>query len=124
MTYWPRGRFNRLVKQFYSTGVWRGELTRRSFATASLRYFAPPVTLAAIALGLILLAFGHLLGVLPLAVYLLGVLGLASTASNLSLKARVGVMIALPTMHFSWGWGFWVGLVRGANMGTVDRSRV
>ena len=124
VTYWPRGRFNRLVKQFYSTGVWRGELTRRNFATASKRYFAPPMALAAMLVGLGLLAFGHVLGLIPLAGYLLGVAGLAATAPQLSLKARIGVLVALPTMHLSWGYGFWVGLIRGANMRTVDRSRV
>lgn len=124
VTYWPRGRFSRLVKQFYSTGVWRGELTRRNFATASKRYFAPPLTLATIAVGLGFLVFGHVLGLVPLAAYLLGVTFLAVTAPRLSLKARVGILVALPTMHFSWGWGFWVGLVRGASMATVDRSRV
>jgi glycosyltransferase involved in cell wall biosynthesis len=124
VTYWPRGRFGRLVKQFYSTGVWRGELTRRNFATASKRYFAPPVTLAAIFAGLVALCFGYVLGLVPLAAYLLGVAGLAVTAPRLPLKARVGVLVALPTMHFSWGWGFWVGLTRGASMATVDRSRV
>ncbi|MCX8528694.1 MAG: glycosyltransferase family 2 protein [Rhodoluna sp.] len=124
VTYWPRGRFNRLVKQFYSTGVWRGELTRRNFATASKRYFAPPLALAAMVAGLVVLAFGHVLGLLPIACYLLGVAGLAITAPQLSLKARVGVLVALPTMHLSWGYGFWVGLIRGANMRTVDRSRV
>ncbi len=124
VTYWPRGRFNRLVKQFYSTGVWRGELTRRNFANASKRYFAPPLALAAILVGLIVLCTGHVLGLLPAALYLLGVAGLAITAPQLSLKARIGVLVALPTMHLSWGYGFWVGLIRGANMRTVDRSRV
>ena len=124
VTYWPRGRFDRLVKQFYSTGVWRGELTRRNLATASKRYFAPPLALAAIVVGLVVLAFGHVLGLVPLAGYLLGVAALAVTAPRLSLKSRVGVLVALPTMHLSWGYGFWVGLVRGANMATVDRSRV
>lgn len=124
VTYWPRGRFSRLVKQFYSTGVWRGELTRRNFASASKRYFAPPLTLLVIAIGLAVLCFGHVLGLLPLAAYLLGVAFLAVTAPRLSLKSRVAVLVVLPTMHFSWGAGFWVGLIRGANMRTVDRSRV
>jgi glycosyltransferase involved in cell wall biosynthesis len=124
VTYWPRGRFSRLVKQFYSTGIWRGELTRRNFATASKRYFAPPLTIAAILAGLIVLCFGHVLGLVPLALYLLGVAFLAVTAPRLSIKSRVAVLIVLPTMHFSWGYGFWVGLIRGANMKTVDRSRV
>ena len=34
VTYWPRGRFEKLIKQFWSTGVWRGDLTRRNFAAA------------------------------------------------------------------------------------------
>ena len=124
VTYWPRGRFGKLVKQFYSTGVWRGELTRRNLATASKRYFAPPLALAAILAGLVFLAFGHVLGLVPLAGYLLGVTGLAVTAPRLSIKSRIGVLVALPTMHLSWGYGFWVGLIRGASMATVDRSRV
>lgn len=124
VTYWPRGRVSRLIKQFYSTGVWRGELTRRNFATASKRYFAPPLAVAAILGGLVALPFGVTLGLLPLAGYLLGVSFLAVTASRLSVKSRIGVMVALPVMHLSWGFGFWVGLIRGANMSTVDRSRV
>jgi len=40
--YHPRSRWIKLARQFYDTGIWRGELTRRSFITANLRYFAPP----------------------------------------------------------------------------------
>ncbi|MEY4450235.1 MAG: hypothetical protein RLZZ304_610 [Actinomycetota bacterium] len=122
VTYWPRGRWDRLAKQFYSTGVWRGELTRRDFAGASKRYFLPPLAVAAIIAGLVLLAFGNPLGILPAAGYLAAVALLAVTASGLSLKARVALCVALPTMHLSWGWGFWIGLIRGAGK-TVDRSR-
>ena len=74
-------------------------------------------------IGLVAAVFGWLIGILPAAAYLLGVAGLAVTASKLSLKARVALMIVLPTMHFSWGWGFWIGLFKGAS-GTIDRSRV
>lgn len=123
VTYWPRGRFDRLVKQFWSTGVWRGDLTRRDFRGASIRYFAPPVLVIFIALGLLLLPFGIVLGILPLASYLLAVFALAVTARNLSVKSRVALMIALPTIHLSWGVGFLFGLVRGASR-TVDKSRV
>jgi hypothetical protein len=27
-------------------------------------------------------------------------------------------------MHICWGVGFWIGLIRGANMATVDKSRI
>ena len=124
VTYWPRARFGLLVKQFYSTGIWRGELTKRDVRGASKRYFVPPLAVLAMAAGLVVLATGHVLGILPLAGYLLGVAGLAITAPNLPLKARAAVVVALPTMHISWGWGFIVGLVRGASMKTIDKSRV
>ena len=123
VTYWPRGRFEKLIKQFWSTGVWRGDLTRRNFAAASKRYFAPPVMVAVVAAGLAVAAFGQVLGILPLAGYLAAVAALAVTAANLSLKARVALLVVLPSIHFSWGAGFWFGLLRGASK-TVDRSRV
>jgi len=122
-TYWPRGRFDRLVKQFWSTGVWRGDLTRRDVRGASVRYFAPPVLVLAIVAGLIKLAFGFMLGGLPLAAYSAAVFGLAAVASGLSVKSRVALMIVLPTMHLAWGAGFIFGFIRGAQK-TIDRSRV
>lgn len=123
VTYWPRGRFSRLIKQFYSTGVWRGDLTRRDIKAASKRYFAPPLLVLAILTGLVLLAFGQNLGILPAAAYLLGITLVAVLAAGLSLKSRVALVVALATMHLSWGWGFLRGFVRGAT-GTVDKSRV
>jgi glycosyltransferase involved in cell wall biosynthesis len=123
VTYWPRGRFGRLVKQFYSTGVWRGDLTRRDIGGASKRYFVPPVLFIGLALGLVLVAFGQLIGVLPAAAYLLGITLVAVLAKGLSLKSRAALVIALATMHLSWGWGFIRGFARGA-AGTIDKSRV
>lgn len=129
VTYWPRGRFGRLVKQFYSTGVWRGDLTRRDLASASKRYFVPPLAVLGIIAGFLLLVFGqalgtvHLLGIVPAAAYLLGVTVVAVLAAGLSLKSRVALVVALASMHMSWGWGFLRGFVRGA-AGTIDKSRV
>ena len=123
VTYWPRGRFSRLVKQFYSTGVWRGDLTRRDISAASKRYFVPPLLVLGLLAGLILLAFGQNIGILPAAAYLLGITMVAVLAAGLSRKSRVALVAALAAMHLSWGWGFLRGFVRGAT-GTVDKSRV
>ena len=123
VTYWPRGRFSNLVKQFYSTGIWRGDLTRRDIRGASTRYFAPPLLVAGLVVGLILLCFGNLIGVLPWAAYAAGIIALAVSASGLSLKSRIALMIALPTMHLSWGVGFVKGFVRGAG-NTIDKGRL
>ncbi|MFM5903928.1 MAG: glycosyltransferase family 2 protein [Microbacteriaceae bacterium] len=123
VTYWPRARYDHLVKQFWSTGVWRGEITRRNFAAASKRYFAPPLLLAAVVGCLALLLAGHPLAIAPIAGYLSVVLLLAATASDLSLAARFWVLVVLPTIHLTWGAGFWRGLLFGAGT-TLDRSRV
>lgn len=123
VTYWPRGTWSKLAKQFLSTGIWRGDLTRRNSSGASIRYWIPPVLIAVVTWGLVLLASGQLFGILPAAVYLLGVAFLASSAAGLSLKSRVALVIALPTMHFAWGLGFWRGYFFSA-LGIVDKSRV
>ena len=123
VTYWPRGTWSKLSKQFLSTGIWRGDLTRRNASGASLRYWIPPLLVGALAMGFYWLAAGHVFGILPAAIYLLGVAFLASTAQGLSLKSRVALLIALPTMHLSWGIGFWRGYFFTA-FGIVDKSRV
>ena len=123
VTYWPRGTWSKLSKQFLSTGIWRGDLTRRNASGASLRYWIPPLLVGALAMGFYWLAAGYLFGILPAALYLLGVAFLASTAPGLSLKSRVALLIALPTMHLSWGIGFWRGYFFSA-FGIVDKSRV
>jgi hypothetical protein len=108
------------VKQFYSTGVWRGDLTRRDIGGASKRYFAPPLVLLGIAFGLVALAFGQLLGIIPAAAYLSGIAVVAVLARGLSLKSRAALVIALATMHLSWGWGFIGGFVRSRSLPHFD----
>ena len=123
VTYWPRGTWSKLAKQFMSTGIWRGDLTRRNSSGASIRYWIPPVLVGAVAWGLVLMTLGHYYGIFPAAIYLMGVAFLASTAQGLSLKSRIALLIALPTMHFAWGLGFWRGYFFTA-FGIVDKSRV
>jgi glycosyltransferase involved in cell wall biosynthesis len=115
--YWPRSNIKALAWQFYSTGVWRGELTRRAPAKASLRYFIPPAAL----LVLVYLVISALTGtisqqalIIPIALYLLVLSFAAGTAKQLEVLDRLAVFIALPVMHLSWASGFWIGLAFGA----------
>ena len=112
VTYYPRASLGKLAKQFFDTGAWRAELTRSHIAKANLRYFAPPAAVLSISLGLglYLLGFGGFLGLIPLSAYTLGLLVAAITAKQLSLSAKLNILIALPTMHFCWGVGFISGL--------------
>jgi glycosyltransferase involved in cell wall biosynthesis len=123
VVYWPRGTVAKLAKQFMATGIWRGDLTRRDPSGASRRYWIPPLVVFACVSGIFSVMYGNVAGILPTAIYLLGVTFLATVARNMSPKQRLAIMIALPVMHFSWGIGFWRGYFIGAK-GKLDRSRV
>lgn len=134
VTYWPRESWARLARQFVATGTWRGELVRRFGRLNSLRFFAPPALVAAVVASLVIAVLqvtGLVSGVasavlsvvhLPIALYILGVLGFSVVAGR-SLRERAWLAAVLPTMHLSWGAGFLVGLVRGAK-DTIDTSRL
>lgn len=120
--YWPRTNLKALAWQFYSTGIWRGELTKKNLKATSLRYFLPPLALLALVV-VALLTLANLLPfiflIIPIALYLLLIALGAIFAPGLDLIARAAVLIALPTMHFTWASGFWIGLIFGAGK-TVD----
>jgi glycosyltransferase involved in cell wall biosynthesis len=117
VNYWPRSNIKALAWQFYSTGVWRGELTRRAPGKASLRYFVPPLALLLLVDLAVLIVFGVLnqsFLIIPIALYLLLISFAAGTAKNLSVLGRLAVFIAFPVMHLCWAVGFWIGLAFGA----------
>ena len=136
VTYWPRDSWNWLVRQFYATGRWRGELVRRFGNVNSIKYFAPPgliaLILAALVIGGLQLT-GVISGLaailasvvyLPLIAYVLIIAAVAiGTTGGSGLRDRMWTAVVLPSMHLAWGLGFIVGLVQGAG-DTVDSSRV
>src|SRR3954470_2488570 len=81
VTYRPRSTWKALALQFFRTGRWRRQVTRRYPETASARYLAPPVAVVAIAAGAAAGVLGQLtgsawlrLGFVAPAGYLVGVL--------------------------------------------------
>lgn len=136
VTYWPRERWTRLVRQFRSTGTWRGELVRRYGRRNSLRFFAPPALVVLVVLALAVAAMqvtGVLHGVwalvaslvyLPLAAYLVVVVAYAcSRRAGPGGRERLWALVVIPSMHLAWGAGFLVGAARGARE-NVDTSRL
>ena len=136
VTNWPRERWTRLVRQFRSTGTWRGELVRRYGRRNSLRFFAPPALVVLVALVLAVAAM-QLTGVLhgawallaslvylPLAAYLVVVVAYAcSRRAGPGGRERLWALVVIPSMHLAWGAGFLVGAARGARE-NVDTSRL
>ncbi|WP_214468319.1 glycosyltransferase family 2 protein [Microbacterium flavescens] len=136
VTYWPRESWSRLARQFSATGRWRGELVRRFGRGNSLRFFAPPALVATIVLAVVvgvLQLTGVLTGwwsaaasvvYLPVITYaVLIVIVALGPGGGRGWRDKLWTMAVLPTMHLSWGWGFIIGVLRGAH-DTVDTSRL
>lgn len=133
VSYWPRSGWRALGRQFFATGVWRGELVRRLGEQNSVRFFAPPVLVLAIGASAVLVpllvtgAVSGWAGVAAGAVCVvpgayLGFLGFAAATDTGSISDRARFVGVLATMHVSWGAGFVLGATRGAR-DSVDTSR-
>ena len=132
VTYWPRDTRKRLAKQFWSTGVWRGDLVRGLATRTPLRFFAPPALVAGLGASAMVatvdrvrplrgaarvLLAAHLV---PLAYA--GFLALVAAREEGSVRQKALLAEVIATMHLSWGAGFLSGVTRGGGQ-TVDRSR-
>ena len=125
VTYRPRATLAALARQYYHYGRWRRVVARQHAGTINLRYLAPPLTLLAIAAGVMAGVVAgvegvvdrftdHLstlvwlmLGFLVPALYLAGILAVTATAARtLARPALARLPAALITMHMSWGLGF------------------
>ncbi|WP_241985428.1 glycosyltransferase family 2 protein [Cryobacterium sp. TMT1-21] len=124
VVYRPRPSLCRLARQMVSTGLWRGELARRYPESNGIRYFAPPVMVLGVVLGLLaglgglvqLLTGGApwlLLGLLVPVAYLL-IVAAATVAVTRpdGFRAALWFLVVLPCIHFCWGIGFLLGYLK------------
>ena len=105
VTYRPRSTFKALAKQYFEYGRWRRVVSRRHQGTINYRYLAPPFTVAATFLSLILGCLVSPFLFIPALVYAVFIL-----IASLVIGKSVGEFLCLPTilltMHISWGLGF------------------
>ena len=105
VTYRPRSTVKALAKQYFEYGRWRRVVSRRHQGTINYRYLAPPFTVAATTLSLLLGAIASPLFLIPTLVYSVFILG-----ASLIIGKSAGEVLCLPTilltMHISWGLGF------------------
>lgn len=112
--YQPRSTLSKLARQYFEYGRWRREVTRTYPETKSLRYLAPPLTLATLVLSKILLLVTALSSVswywiffIPPAGYLiLVVVGSVLIVNKGKLKSLFWQPIVILVMHLCWGYGF------------------
>ncbi|PSL39885.1 cellulose synthase/poly-beta-1,6-N-acetylglucosamine synthase-like glycosyltransferase [Labedella gwakjiensis] len=123
VTYRPRSTLSRLGRQFFSTGLWRGELTRLIAGSRRLRYFAPPVLVLGVSLGVVLGLLGLVLAVVgspagpvlllgwsaPVAYALIVGASAVVVARPDGVRTMMWFLVVLPCIHFCWGVGFVLG---------------
>ena len=105
VTYRPRSTVKALAKQYFEYGRWRRVVSRRHQGTNNFRYLAPPFTVAATLLSLILGWLVSAVLFIPALVYAVFIL-----IASVVIGKSVGEFLCLPTilltMHISWGVGF------------------
>jgi glycosyltransferase involved in cell wall biosynthesis len=105
VTYRPRSTVKALAKQYFEYGRWRRVVSRRHKGTINYRYLAPPFSLVAALVSIILSVTLNNLFIIPAAIY--GIfLFLASLLIGKGIIERILLPIVLFTMQMSWGLGF------------------
>jgi len=105
VTYRPRPNLRRLAKQYFEYGRWRRVIARKYPETINYRYLAPPLALIGTVLSLIAgTAFDPSL-YLPAATYITFI-AITPLFISKNLAHYPLLLFILPTMHFSWGFGF------------------
>ena len=105
VTYRPRSTVKALAKQYFEYGRWRRVVSRRHQGTINYRYLAPPFTVVATTLSLLLGWLVSSLLFIPALVYAVFIL-IASAVIGKNMGEILCLPTILLTMHISWGLGF------------------
>jgi glycosyltransferase involved in cell wall biosynthesis len=109
--YFARATLGALARQYWRYGLWKWQMLRRYPATLRWRQALPPLFVLSVLAGFGLSFFVQVFAILlvsELAVYF-GILFFAGVKKAIQLKRAFlvpGLMLAIATMHFSWGSGF------------------
>lgn len=132
VTYWPRDSAEKVARQFWSTGVWRGQIMRSTWHKTPPRFYAPGALVAGSAAAVLIGladAAGLVRGrgrVLRLAyagpLSYAALLAAYAARGDAPLGEKVQFARAVAVMHAAWGSGWWMGMIRGGG-DTVDTSR-
>ena len=105
VTYRPRPNFRRLAQQYFEYGRWRRVIARKYPETINYRYLAPPLALIGTVLSLFAGTFIDPSLYLPVATYITFI-AITPLFISKDLAHYPLLVFILPTMHFSWGFGF------------------
>jgi glycosyltransferase involved in cell wall biosynthesis len=105
VTYRPRPSFRRLAQQYFEYGRWRRVIARKYPETINYRYLAPPLALVITVISLLAGTFIDPSLYLPAATYITFI-AITPLFISKDLAHYPVLVFILPTMHFSWGFGF------------------
>lgn len=105
VTYRPRPNLRRLAKQYFEYGRWRRVIARKYPETINYRYLAPPLALIGTVISLIAGTVFDPSLYLPAATYITFI-AITPLFISKNLNHYPLLLFILPTMHFSWGFGF------------------
>lgn len=112
-TYYVRGSFAKLYRQYYQYGYWKVYVNKKHRAITTLRQLIPFGFVAYLFLGLLAgLVIKPLLWLYPIGIliYLITSALFASRKAN-TIGEVFGVMFAFAILHFSYGYGYLIGIV-------------
>lgn len=117
-TYHSRPDLSSLARQYFSYGFYKLRMLKRFPATIRWRQALPPLFVLGILMLLLLATFWKFAFITLICVVFLYCAILLAGAIPEALKKRdfiliPGIALAIMTMHFSWGSGFWWSILKG-----------
>jgi len=114
--YIARDSLAALARQYARYGSWRVATWRKHPGAMQLRHLAPAAWTAGLVLGGLLAFFTSWPLLILLLPYLLAItLAAASLAAGHGWRLFPRIWLAFPTMHLSWGFGFWRRVASGCD---------
>jgi hypothetical protein len=107
-TYFVREKFSQLAAQFFQYGFWKNYVNKKHSTITTLRQLAPPLFLLT---QLVLLFLSPDILLILLATYAVALFTQSISISQLYFKPAIKTWYAFVVMHYSYGIGYWYGLI-------------
>jgi glycosyltransferase involved in cell wall biosynthesis len=116
-TYYSRPDLSSLASQYFIYGFYKYRMLKRHPGTLRWRQALPPLFVLGILMLLLFAAFWHIAAILLLIVVAFYLLVLVAGSLPEVFKQRMpllllGIPLAIMTMHFLWGCGFWWSIIK------------
>jgi len=123
--YYVRGSIKKLFKQYYQYGYWKVYVNKKHKTITTIRQMIPLFFVLGLIVGGVLSAllpyFGWLfLGGVLLYVFLAIVFGFKVSSK---LKEVIRVSLIFPILHFSYGWGYLIGIINFILLGKTPSKK-